>query len=87
MPMFWMPLSGSLVMYCDSVVNGAMSQPGVEMGMGSESSAFPGWSSSLPSITISWHGASLTRRGSMGFASALLQVSLIFSSSQPMPRR
>jgi len=30
--MFWMPLVGSLVMYCDSVVNGAMSQPGVEMG-------------------------------------------------------
>src|SRR5712692_120493 len=74
MPMFWMPLSGSFVMYCDSVVNGAMSQPGVEMGIGSESSPFPGLSSALPSVTISWHSASLTTRGSMGFAIALLQV-------------
>src|SRR5882672_4025246 len=28
MPMFWMPLSGSFVMYCDSVVKGAISTPG-----------------------------------------------------------
>ena len=78
MPMFCTPLSGSLVMYCDSVVKGAMSQPGVEIGIGSASS---------PATSISWHGALSTTLGAIGWAIALVQTSLIFSSGQPMPRR
>src|SRR4029079_14160457 len=78
MPMFCTPVSGSLVMYCESVVNGAMSQPGVEMGTGRRS---------RPSTSISWHGAFSTTLGGIGRAIARVHVSLILSSGQPMPMR
>jgi len=55
--MFCTPVSGSRVMYCESVVYGAMSHPGVEIGSGIASSARPARSSSAPWMTMSWHGA------------------------------
>ena len=85
--MFCTPVSGSFVMYCDSVVYGALSQPGVEIGTGIASRPMPGLSRSSPMITISWQGAFSTIRGGIGLVAALFHVASIWSSSQPMPIR
>ena len=51
--MFCTPVSGSRVITLVAASVGALSKPGVEIGIGSASSPFPSPSSSSPSITTS----------------------------------
>ena len=64
-----------------------MSQPGVEIGIGRPSRPLPGLSSSLPVMTISWHGALVTMRGGSGRAAAATQRASISSNGQFTPMR
>ena len=68
--MFCTPVSGSRVITLVAVNVGALSKPGVEIGIGSRSRPLPSPLSASPSITTSWQTASLTSRGSTGLAMA-----------------
>ncbi len=83
--MFCTPVSGSRVMTLVAVSVGALSKPGVEIGMGSASSPCPSPWSAAPSITTSWHAAWLTRRGGTGWAIACAHFASIPSTGTPMP--
>ena len=85
--MFCIPLSGSFVMQLVAVRVGALSKPGLEIGIGSISAPLPSPTRSSPSITTSWHGASLTRRGGTGLAMALSHLAAMSASGTPMPMR
>ncbi len=83
--MFLTPVSGSFVIHWLELVNGAASKPGVEIGMGNSSSPMPGRSRSSRMWTSSCTGPAPTSAGSIGWARARVQRSVISAGSHCKP--